>query len=203
MNKRIYYNNYYLEFIENSQLGQNQIIINAATLNNEDLNQLLQKFINEASQNLFFYKNDFEVVWECLKSFCKYIKSAGGFIQQANKWLFIHRLNRWDLPKGKLEKGEVITRAAIRECEEECGVSGLKIERALPSTFHIYQHKGGYALKQTFWFLMSTNYAGALHPQVEEDIFEVKWFTKEETEQIVLVNTYYTIQSVIESGWGL
>jgi 8-oxo-dGTP pyrophosphatase MutT (NUDIX family) len=201
MNKRIYNTNCFLEFTDESQLHQNQNIINAATLSNDDLTILLQTFINECKSDIYFQKNDFEVVWECLKSICKYIKAAGGFIQQDNKWLFIHRLNRWDLPKGKLEKGEIITDAAIRECEEECGIQNLKIESALPSTFHIYPHKGAYALKQTFWFQMSSDFKGELQPQVEEDIFEVKWFTKQEAELEVLENTYHTIRSVIEQTW--
>ncbi len=198
MNKRIYYNNYFVEFVPNSQLNQNQNIINASALNNEVLKELLQKFINDSTNSLFFYENDFSVIMECFRSFCKYIKAAGGFISQNEKWLCIHRLNRWDLPKGKLEKGEIITQAAIRECEEECGIKELKIERALPSTFHIYAYKTGFAIKQTFWFHISSTYDKPLVPQIEEDIFEVKWFTKEEIQTIVLKDTYFTIQQVIE-----
>ena len=48
-------------------------------------------------------------------------------------YLFIGS-DKWDLPKGKLDKGETIEAAAIREVEEETGVKGLKIENFLKIT---------------------------------------------------------------------
>ena len=37
------------------------------------------------------------------------------------------RLGKWDLPKGKLDKGETIEECALREIEEETGAKGLSI----------------------------------------------------------------------------
>ena len=45
--------------------------------------------------------------------------------------LFIYRFNKWDLPKGKLNKGEKKQDCAIREVEEECGICNLQIEMRL------------------------------------------------------------------------
>ena len=106
-------------------------------------------------------------------------------------------MGKWDLPKGKLEKKETIENAAIRECEEECAVENLKIVKQLASTFHIYPYKTGYALKQTYWFYMQTNYAKKLKPQTEENIDEVKWFSENEVKQIAFNDTYLTIKDVI------
>ena len=58
----------------------------------------------------------------------KLIEAAGGVVKNpADELLFILRLGKWDLPKGKIEKGEKIKEAALREVEEECGGGGLKI----------------------------------------------------------------------------
>jgi len=64
-----------------------------------------------------------------------------------NIYLFLD-LKRWDLPKGKLDMGEGPEAAAIRECEEECGITQLTITKTLEPTYHIYPHKGSYALKK-------------------------------------------------------
>ncbi len=40
--------------------------------------------------------------------------------------LFIYRNDKWDLPKGGAERRETIDQTAIREVEEETGVTGLK-----------------------------------------------------------------------------
>jgi len=63
------------------------------------------------------------------------------------------------LPKGKLEKGESVEECAIREVEEECGISNLMIENELATTYHIFERKQKIIFKITYWFLMSTNYS--------------------------------------------
>ena len=58
-----------------------------------------------------------------LKKMFKIIKAGGGVVQNSNKEiLFIYRMKKWDLPKGKLEKGETIKECAKREVEEETKV---------------------------------------------------------------------------------
>ncbi|MBI3519597.1 MAG: NUDIX domain-containing protein [Bacteroidetes bacterium] len=120
-------------------------------------------------------------------------------IEKNDTWLFIFRLKRWDLPKGKLDPGEGPEEAAIRECEEECGITKLTITSHLEPTYHIYEHKGGYALKKTFWYTMSTQHEGTLVPQLEEHIERVEWFNKPQINEIVLSNTYPAILQVIKN----
>ena len=50
----------------------------------------------------------------------KIIEAAGGVVfNEKNEILMIYRLKTWDLPKGKIEKGETPADAAFREvCEE-------------------------------------------------------------------------------------
>ena len=47
------------------------------------------------------------------------------------EFLLIFRDEMWDLPKGKQEPDEEISKTALREVEEECGISGMDLEKLL------------------------------------------------------------------------
>jgi len=131
---------------------------------------------NENRLDTVVYGYDSEKMFAHLKNYFKYVEAAGGIVRNSeNKLLFIRRWNIWDLPKGKVNKKEDIETCALRETEEETGVLGLQITGIFPSSFHFYFYKEKLFLKKTYWFLMDTQYAGALKPQLEEDITEVKW----------------------------
>lgn len=84
-------------------------------------------------------------------------KAAGGVVEnEYNELLWIYRFDKWDLPKGHIEAGESKEIAAIREVEEECGISQLNIKKELETTYHIFKHKEKWVLKISYWFLMST-----------------------------------------------
>ncbi len=141
---------------------------------------------------------DFDNAFKSFQSYFKIINAAGGIVvNNQNKKLFIYRLHKWDLPKGKIEADESIENAAIREVEEECGITGLTINNKLTDTFHVYEHKEKLILKQTFWFGMTTDFTGELTPQLEENITKVKWLTDLEIEEIVLKNTYSSIRELL------
>lgn len=202
MNKKIYYNNDVIVFGEmNGQTSHYQEIIILQDRTQKGLTKFISQILNEEkgkSKRIYQAKEeDFDLVFEFLTKNYKYIVAGGGLIKKGDTYLFIKRLGKWDLPKGKLDKGEKIEACAIRECEEECAVSGLKILRPLPSTFHLYPFKESYALKQSYWFEMETEYEGELKPQTEENIEEVKWFKATEVKDIVLNNTYLTIADLV------
>ena len=96
----------------------------------------------------------------------------------SNKFLFIFRNNQWDLPKGGVEKNELIIEAAKREVTEETGVGDLIVQNQLSETYHIFKKGKRYRLKKTYWFKMSTNYMGQLQPQIEEGISKTEWISK-------------------------
>lgn len=208
MNKRIYFNNSFIDFSgAAAQKSQNQSIRFIEDFNEETLKKITKELADKIdadrdnSIQIFTSPDQFDTVFKYLKTKLYYIAAAGGLIKKQDKYLFILRFNRWDLPKGKLDKGETIEHAAVRECEEECAVFNLKIEKQLASTFHVYKYKDGYALKQTYWFFMTTDYEKELKPQLEENITEVKWFSKEEAKRHVAENSYYTIQDVVGEGF--
>jgi len=131
---------------------------------------------NENRLDTAVYGYDLEKMFVHLKNYFKYVEAAGGVVRNNEKnLLFIRRWKIWDLPKGKLDKHEDVEQCALREVEEETGVSGLQITGTLPSSFHFYFYKEKLFLKKTYWFLMETSYNGELKPQLEEDITEVKW----------------------------
>jgi len=121
-------------------------------------------------------------------------EAAGGkIVSSTNEVLFIYRFDKWDLPKGKIEKGESVEECAIREVEEECGITNLHIEKELESTYHIFRRNKKVYLKITYWFLMHTNYSGKLTPQTEEGIERVQFKNSAET-LVALQNTYKNIK---------
>ncbi len=144
--------------------------------------------------------DDVENAFTLFKKHFKIINAAGGVVRNSeNKTLFIYRLNKWDLPKGKVEEGESVDYAAMREVEEECAVSQLKIIKDLPSTFHIYKMGLEIILKETFWFEMNTDYLGELIPQKEEGIERVEWFSIDEIKSVALKNTYTSIADFLSN----
>ena len=131
-----------------------------------------------------------------LKHFPK-VEAAGGLVEHKDgRYLFIYRNDKWDLPKGKIEKKEIILNAAVREVSEETGVADLIVSKPLPSTYHIYNANGKFKLKLTHWFLMKTKYTLPLKPQIEENIQKAEWINKEEISGL-LDNAYENIKIVV------
>ncbi|MBA9078038.1 MULTISPECIES: NUDIX hydrolase [Rufibacter] len=132
---------------------------------------------------------------EHLKDQFKIIKAAGGLVIKDGKILMIHRLGTWDLPKGKLNKGEEVQLAALREVEEECNIK-VAITGELPNTWHSYAYKGKKILKKTNWYTMQCLDDTLMKPQAEEFIEEVRFMTPDEVLE-VLPKSYASIQFVI------
>ena len=126
------------------------------------------------------------------------IEAAGGLVKNENDgYLFIYRNNKWDLPKGKIEKDEGVKEAAVREVEEECGIKVSKLGEKICKTYHVYIYKGEVVLKKTHWFKMKCKGQDKLKPQKEEGITEVRWFKKGHIEPI-MANTFPSIMDVLE-----
>jgi len=135
-----------------------------------------------------------------LKNFLKLLPNAiagGGKVYNENgKVLFIYRNDKWDLPKGGTEKKETIDQTAIREVEEETGVSGLSITKPLEITYHIFKRNGNHKIKITYWFEMKTNFKGELVPQAKEGITKAEWLTKEQID-VAMNNSYANIKLLV------
>ena len=126
------------------------------------------------------------------------VEAAGGLVVNSEgKILFIYRRGFWDLPKGKIEKGEKKKVAAVREVEEECGINRPEIVEKITTTYHTYELKGRNILKPTYWYLMKYPGNEELVAQTEEDIAEAKWVAVDEIKE-QLSNTYEAIKEVVE-----
>jgi 8-oxo-dGTP pyrophosphatase MutT (NUDIX family) len=113
------------------------------------------------------------------------VGAAGGYLTRSTdrrrELLLIFRRGVWDLPKGKIDAGESIRGAALREVREELGIEDVHVGRSLGTTVHGYRHKGRFMVKTTHWMEMATE-ADEFHPEAEEGIERVAWFPWKEAE---------------------
>lgn len=125
------------------------------------------------------------------------IKAAGGLVSnEENKYLFIFRNGKWDLPKGKLDKEESSRVAAIREVQEECGIMVDSSGDKICNTYHIYEINGARVLKKTSWYWMRADNQENLIPQAEEGITDARWLAAGDF-MLVRQNTYPLIRDLI------
>lgn len=166
--------------------------------NDINLEEIIYKLKFSNAKGIYLYTNNLEQSWQDFLSSIDVVKAAGGLVQNTKKdFLFIFRNNKWDLPKGRIESGEAIEEAAIREVEEECSIFNLKINKKLTDTYHIYYQKGN-KLKITYWFLMSSDYQKPLKPQFEEGITKAEFIKESEIENY-LEKSYSNIKLVYDS----
>ena len=86
-----------------------------------------------------FHKNHDKLI-SAFKKKIKVVKAGGGLVKNnKDEVLFIYRRNKWDLPKGKMDKGETIDQTALREVKEETGIVNLEIIDFNQITFHIFK----------------------------------------------------------------
>ncbi|MEW7279442.1 NUDIX domain-containing protein [Aquimarina sp. 2201CG1-2-11] len=128
------------------------------------------------------------------------IAGGGKVYNPKNEILFIRRNGKWDLPKGKAEKKEDMETAAIREVEEETGVTGLKITKFLYRSYHVFKRNREFRLKVTYWFEMKTEYDGELIPQTDEGITKVKWKDKKKVKK-ALQDSYANIKQLFSHDY--
>jgi 8-oxo-dGTP pyrophosphatase MutT (NUDIX family) len=143
---------------------------------------------------------DPKAVFKRIKKSCLIIKAAGGLVSSAKgNYLFIFRNKKWDLPKGKVEKGEKMKEAALREVEEECGVKINTNKEKLCKTYHVYTLGASIVLKKTNWYSMTVKGEPKLVPQKEEGITRACWLNSTELGPVI-ANTYPSIMDVLQAG---
>jgi hypothetical protein len=158
--------------------------------------QFQRKDNNKKLDSLTFKVFNYDEVVKAFKKEFKIVKAAGGIVSKMDKILFIYRLKKWDLPKGKLEKKEDFATAAVREVEEECNVK-VALGEKVCKTWHTYTRNGKNHLKKTLWYKMSLISDSKMKPQKSEGIEKLIWVGKDEMRS-VLLKTYRSIRYVMK-----
>lgn len=167
----------------------------------QNLTEALYKLENSSKKHLHIYGENIDEIWENFVNLFQKIEAAGGIVSNENdEILFINRLQKWDLPKGKIEKNETKKSAATREVEEETGLCDLILQDFIGTTYHIYYPKNSIGMiKFTHWFSMRYTGNQTPTPQIEEGIQEVKWIKKSQISTEVFPNTFENIILILKS----
>ena len=150
------------------------------------VSQIIKALKSSKNSKVFLYHKDTNKLWKAFNKKFPVVLAAGGLVERVdNKLLFIFRNNKWDLPKGGVEKKELIIDAARREVIEETGVADIIVQNQLSETYHIFKKGKRFRLKKTYWFKMSTTFMGKTNPQVEEGIERTEWVPKDKIQDIL------------------
>ncbi len=164
----------------------------------QELHELIDAFfqLREISV-LYIFHDDLIQLLEEFKACFTQIDAGGGLVfNQNGEFLVIYRNGVWDLPKGKLERGEGYEEGASREVLEETGLKGLEVVHPIMSTYHTYQLGDQRILKKTKWYEMRyTDHAPPVL-QAEEGITDFRWVKPGETD-FIRKNTYPSIIDVL------
>jgi 8-oxo-dGTP pyrophosphatase MutT (NUDIX family) len=102
------------------------------------------------------------------------VRAAGGVVrdQRDGSVLLVHRrrYDDWSFPKGKALEGESDEECALREVEEETGVS-CELEFELPTSE--YRHRSGRPKRVRYWAMRPLG--GEAQPLNEID--DIAWFS--------------------------
>ncbi len=200
---KVFVNNQSIHFVKsfNSQIFEKEDVEVYQFQSKRALLAVITDFVEkQITMQLYIYcPGNLNEVFSFFKSQYLEVKAGGGLVCNTNdEYLFIFRQNKWDLPKGKLDKGETIQACAKREIEEETGTDGLEIIKKLPDTYHIYTEKNKTIIKHCYWFLMKTDSLTELQPQIKEDITRAVWMKKEAILE-AMENTYPSIRGLVFS----
>jgi 8-oxo-dGTP pyrophosphatase MutT (NUDIX family) len=153
---------------------------------------------SDDSRDICLHSSNFAQLWLDFKSMFSVITAGGGLVENPEgALLFIYRHKKWDLPKGKKEKGECIEESAVREVQEECGLQHVVLGRKLTTTWHTFGSPENRKLKKSVWFHMYSAQKDLI-PQVEEGISKIRWVEPEGVAK-KLQKAYPSITEVLQA----
>jgi len=186
-----------LEKLQRTMFTGHVLFLNATSTTAIQAINMLEKELPKEMLSITMATREKSDVEEKVKNLYKVIKAAGGIVVKDDKWLFMYRRKKWDLPKGKLDKGENSKKAAIREIEEETGVKAL-VRDKICTTWHTYTMNNSRILKRTKWYLFDCLDDSAMQPQAEEQIEKLEWYSPAEA-RVILINSFSSIRYVVDS----
>jgi len=109
------------------------------------------------------------------------VKAAGGLVCRSGpgglvEIALVHRprYDDWAFPKGKLDQGETLEEAGLREVEEETGLR-CRLLRPLACT----EYRDGKGRDKVVFYWVMKPVGGSFQPNEEVD--ELRWLTVEES----------------------
>lgn len=145
-------------------------------LDEASVGSMIRKMQEQNVEAGVFLHRSLDALLQAFKQKMEVIEAGGGLVHTDEKtFLLIFRRGKWDLPKGKRDDGETLAETALREVQEETGLSALQIEAPLTITYHTYYEKSKLILKESHWFLMKSTGQETMTPQLEEDIEKCEW----------------------------
>jgi ADP-ribose pyrophosphatase YjhB (NUDIX family) len=194
MSYKIYINN--IAIILTDILNEN--VKNTYAFSTVNLDDFILNLYNSPLDKVYLFHPNLQEAWEQFQKHFDVIEAAGGIVENnENKFLFIYRNGKWDLPKGKMEAGENPDETAIREVKEECGIQNIEIDRFLLDTYHLFTENHKKRLKITHWYKMREIKKSPLIPQTEEGIEKVEWIDVN-SNSFPLENSYENIKLLFE-----
>jgi hypothetical protein len=197
---KVFINQQVLIFVSIDQFD-NQFINkkNVLVVTGNKINRANLAAIAKNNSHVFFILcKKVNTVWKNFKSGYQLVKAGGGLVLNNKKeMLFIYRRGKWDLPKGKQDKGESMEKCALREVKEECGLKKLKLVSPATKTWHVYQAGKKNMIKQTNWYWMKTQGKQKLVPQVKEDITKLGFVSRQHYTRFMRKNTYPLIDDIV------
>ena len=176
----------YRLFCNDRCLTANNFCENLLSVDNKEIRdsddlvyKILDWLYDDSQQCLDLGDADGKDLAYAIKTVFRQAPAAGGVVVIDNQFVAIERHGIPDLPKGHIEKGETPEVAALREVEEETGITDLEIIKELPSTWHCYLLNNQWTIKKTSWYLMRTKSGMKNVPQTEEGISKVYLVDKE------------------------
>lgn len=147
-----------------------------------ELYNIISQFQEDSTiPSINIYGTDIRHIWKIFRIYFTEVRAAGGLVKHAcGKYLFIEKKGKLDLPKGHIEEGEEPEACALREVQEECGITGHHIIKQLEPSYHTYTWQGISYLKKTSWYLMEYSGTMELEPQADEGITRIEWLSPDE-----------------------
>ncbi len=181
---KIYINENCLVFADQNQvqsLGDQNVTVLPFLAGKKMLLNYVDKLEKSAGPSTFvLLSSNPKSMFDDFRSIYKQIKAAGGIIyNEEGAILFIERLGRWDLPKGKVDTDEKTREAAIREVKEETGLD-CRVAGKAGVTWHTYfDARSRRILKKTVWYTMVLIGSSLVAIQEEENITAYRWMKPE------------------------
>ncbi len=166
-------------------------------INNNAIKSLLHEIAKEEFHAGVLLDADLEKLKKAFFKHFTQVTAAGGLVENEKaEVMLIFRRGKWDLPKGKLDKGETIEQCAVREVEEETSLKDIQLKKLLTITYHTYNEFGKHILKDSHWYKMKIKGVQNIIPQTEEDITETRWVKKKDLKEY-MNNTFPSVKDVL------